>query len=264
MPVVAVTVAGSDPSGGAGIQADLKTFHQHRVYGAAVVSLLTVQNTCSLTRVAVQPAELVAAQLQAVIDDLPVAACKTGALGDAEVVAAVADVLRGRDVPLVVDPVSMSKRGAPLLSPAALQALCRELLPLCSLVTPNLDEAAALSGRAIAASGQGAADAARAIADLGARAVLVKGGHREGPPVDLLLIDGQLHQLAGERIDTPHTHGLGCTLSAAICARLAGGTPLLQACVLAKGWLSRAIAAAPGLGGGQGGVDHLQPIDELP
>lgn len=260
-PPVALTIAGSDPSGGAGIQADLKTFHQHRVYGAAVVSLLTVQNTVSVSQVSVQSGEFVAAQLRAVLSDLPVAACKTGALGEAPVVEAVAAALHGRNLPLVVDPVTLSKHGARLLQDAARETLRRALLPLCTLVTPNLAEAAELSGRPVAPNGAGAADAARAIADLGPRAVLVKGGHRSGPPMDLLWFDGVLHELPGERVHTQHTHGLGCTLSAAITARLAQGVEVPEACAGAKAWLTRAIASAPGLGAGQGAVDHLQHVD---
>jgi len=259
-PPVALTIAGSDPAGGAGIQADLKTFHQHGVYGAAVISLLTVQNTVSLRSVHVQPAELVEQQLSAVLEDLPIAACKTGALGDAAVVEAVAETLGRCDAPLVVDPVMISKAGAALLQDDALSALSRTLLPRATLVTPNLDEARRLSGRTIDTRGEGARDAARAIADLGCPGVLIKGGHRADAPTDLLLWEGHFHELAGVRVETRHTHGVGCTLSAAVCARLSQGHSVVEACRLAKRWLSAAIASAPGLGAGQGAVDHLAPV----
>jgi len=258
MTAVALTVAGSDPSGGAGLQADLKTFERHDVYGCAVVTLITVQNTRGVMRVVPLDAELVGAQLDAVLDDIPPRAWKTGALGSraiVEVIAARAARLAPTGVSLVVDPVMISKHGASLIDDAARDALVHALLPHCALVTPNLHEAAALTGQRVTTLAE-ARDAARAIAALGPRAVLVKGGHLDGAPVDVLFADGALHELRGERIETRHTHGTGCTLSAAITARLARGELLLDACLAAKRWLAQALRTAPGLGAGVGPVNH--------
>jgi hydroxymethylpyrimidine/phosphomethylpyrimidine kinase len=259
---VALTVAGSDPSGGAGLQADLKTFHQHGVYGAAVVTLVTVQNTRGVARVVPLDAALVGEQLDAVLDDVPPRAWKTGALGSRAVVEAVAERaarFARRGVPLVVDPVMISKHGAPLIDDDARGALVRALLPHCALVTPNVHEAEALAGFAVRTLAD-AGRAAEAIAAKGPRAVLVKGGHLEGAPTDLLFDGHSLHALPGERIDTPHTHGTGCTLSAAITARLAQGATLRDACAGAKQWLGDALRTAPGVGGGIGPVNHLAPL----
>jgi hydroxymethylpyrimidine/phosphomethylpyrimidine kinase len=259
---VALTVAGSDPSGGAGLQADLKTFHQHGVYGAAVVTLVTVQNTRGVARVVPLEAALVGEQLDAVLDDVSPRAWKTGALGSravVEAVAARAAAFAGRGVPLVVDPVMISKHGAPLIDDDARDALVRALLPHCALVTPNVHEAEALAGFAVRTLAD-ARRAAETIAAKGPRAVLVKGGHLEGAPTDLLFDGHSEHALPGERIDTPHTHGTGCTLSAAITARLAKGETLRDACAGAKQWLAEALRTAPGVGGGIGPVNHLAPL----
>lgn len=259
MVPIALTIAGSDPSGGAGIQADLKTFHQHRVYGTSVVTLLTVQNTRAVSRVEVMPADVVLEQLEAVLSDVPPAAAKTGALGSAQLVEAVADMARSWDFPLVVDPVMIGKHGAPLLAPDASEAVRRHLLPRAFLVTPNLHEAAALADRPVGDLAA-ARDAARAIADLGAEAVLVKGGHLDGPPVDVLWYRGELSELRAERVVTRHTHGTGCTYSAAITAQLARGRALPDAVERAKRWLTAALRTAPGIGGGVGPIDHWSPV----
>jgi hydroxymethylpyrimidine/phosphomethylpyrimidine kinase len=254
---VALTIAGSDPSGGAGIQADLKTFHQHGVYGAAVVSLLTVQNTRALSRVEVVDAALVREQLLAVLDDLPVAAVKTGALGSPEVVRAVAQCLSDRGVPLVIDPVRIAKHGAALLGDAAREALLEALLPRCTLLTPNRDEAGWLAGEAVD-DAAGARRAAEALLERGAGAALIKGGHMPGDDVvDLLCTGDAVHEIRAPRLRVNDTHGLGCTLSAAITARLARGEGLVDACRESAAWLRRAMQSAPGLGGGVGPVDHF-------
>ena len=254
---VALTIAGSDPSGGAGLQADLKTFHQHRVYGASVVTLLTVQNTQRVSRVEVLDPGLVREQLAAVLEDLPVAAAKTGALGSAAVVQAVAEAAADFGFPLVVDPVMISKHGAPLMDEAA-QAVLGALLERATLITPNAPEAAAILGRSVSNLTE-AREAAEALATRGP-SVLLKGGHLEGAAVDVLVHEGAVHELRAERIDTRHTHGTGCTYASAITARLARGDELLAAVQGAKEWLTRAIAGAPGLGGGSGPVDHLAPL----
>ena len=260
---VALTVAGSDPSGGAGAQADLKTFHQHGVYGAAVISLITVQNTRGCERVDVLPAELVAAQLHAVLTDLPVRVLKTGALGSAENVQAVADALRSQPSPLlaVVDPVRLASAGpgGALLSDSARDVLLRELLPHVTVLTPNLAEAAWLTGRDATTLHQ-ARDAAQALLDLGPRAVLVKGGHLAGPAVDVLALDGSLHELHAERVVTGAGHGTGCSLASAIAARLAQGEEPLHAVIQAKEWVRRALLTAPPRGAGTWPLDHFAPV----
>jgi hydroxymethylpyrimidine/phosphomethylpyrimidine kinase len=254
---VALTMAGSDPSGGAGLQADLKTFHQFSVYGAAVVTLLTVQNTRRVSQVEPVPASLVGAQIEAVLEDLPPAAAKCGALGTTEVIELVAGLAAHWTFPLVVDPVMISKHGAPLLADAAREALTRRLLPVTYLLTPNLPEAEALLGRAVRTVDD-MERAARDLAALGPRAVLVKGGHRAagGEALDVLFCEGRLHHLNAPRYDTPHTHGTGCTYSAAITAGLALGLPLAEAAARAKRFIAEAIRTNPGLGGGHGPVNH--------
>ena len=248
---VALTIAGSDPSGGAGIQADLKTFHQHRVYGAAVITLITVQNTVGVTRVDCLDPELVRQQIEAVFTDLPVAAAKTGALGNAAVIRAVARAVKG---PVVVDPVMVSKHGASLLAAEAVAALLADLFPVAALVTPNLPEAEALTGLVIR-DRAAMAEAARRIP---ARAVLLKGGHLAGEAADLLWFDGIERWYPGERYETPHTHGTGCTYSAAITALLAHGVALPEAVGRAKQYIGGAIRTNPGLGHGSGPVNHFQ------
>jgi hydroxymethylpyrimidine/phosphomethylpyrimidine kinase len=255
---VALTIAGSDPSGGAGIQADLKTFHQFGIYGASAITLITVQNTRSVDAVRLLEPELVAAQLRAVLDDIPPDAAKTGALGGEEIIRAVADAAAGFRFPLVVDPVMLSKHGAPLIAPAARSALTGSLLPRAFLVTPNLHEAAALSGIDIVDL-RGMEEAAKRISDFGVPAVLVKGGHLAGDPLDLLYWEGTFQIYPAQRVDTPHTHGTGCTYSAAITAGLAQGIPLREAVAAAKRYITRAIETNPGLGSGFGPVNHHAP-----
>ena len=252
---VALTIAGSDPAGGAGIQADLKTFHQFGVYGEAVVTLLTVQNTLWAGRVEVLDPELVFEQIRAVLDDIPPAAVKTGALGSAEVVRAVARALQGCAAPLVLDPVHTSKQGAPLATEAALRTIESELLPIAALVTPNVPEAEALTGLSIRAP-EDMQKAARRLREMGARDVLIKGGHLLGEPLDLLLAGDEFHEFPAARIATLHTHGTGCTYSAAITAGLAGGLSVRDAVARAKQYIDEAIRTAPGLGRGHGPVNH--------
>jgi hydroxymethylpyrimidine/phosphomethylpyrimidine kinase len=264
MTHVALTIAGSDPSGGAGIQADLKTFHQHGVYGTSALTLLTVQNTVGVSRVEVMPPDLVREQIQAVLDDVPPGAAKTGALGSVAVVEAVAELAAGFAFPLVVDPVMISKHGAPLLDAAAARAMREALVPRAFLVTPNAPEATALTGIDVVDVAT-AREAARALHGLGARAALVKGGHLdEAEAVDVLFVDGAFHELRAPRVPTPHTHGTGCTYAAAIVARLAKGDRLVDAVVGAKRWLTAALAHPPGVGRGIGPVGHHTPVDADP
>ncbi|MCH7725567.1 MAG: bifunctional hydroxymethylpyrimidine kinase/phosphomethylpyrimidine kinase [Planctomycetes bacterium] len=251
MTHVVLTIAGSDPSGGAGLQADLKTFHQHGVYGMSVVTLLTVQNTQSVEAVEVLAAEFVARQLDAVISDIPPQAAKTGALGNAAVVETIAAHAADFPFPLVVDPVMISKHNAALIDDDAVELLKTKLLPNTFLVTPNLPEAARLSELEVKDPAS-MKDAARAISQLGARNVLIKGGHLDGEPIDVLWADGEWHQFTSERANTQHTHGTGCVLSAAITARLAKGADIISAVKGAKKFVSQAIQTNPGLGHGCG------------
>lgn len=256
MRPVALTIAGSDPSGGAGLQADLKTFHQHGVYGMSVVTLLTVQNTTGVTRVEALSAQLVSQQLEAVLSDIVPGAAKSGALGSTELVEWLADRAKRFTFPLVVDPVMISKHGHPLLDHSARLALIKQLLPVTTLLTPNTHEAAALTGRTIETLAD-AREAARALAQLGPKHVLVKGGHLQGDPVDVLISGDQLTELRAARVDTRQGHGTGCTLSSAITAHLALGRPLSEAVARAKTWLTEALRTAPGLGHGVGPVNHF-------
>ncbi len=256
MTHVALTIAGSDPSGGAGIQADLKTFHRFGVYGEAVVTLIAVQNTRGVTRVERLPADLVIDQIRAVFEDIPPHAAKTGALGSKEVVAAVADCLAGFDFPLVIDPVMISKKGARLLDDPAAQVFIERLIPRAFLLTPNLDEAAALTGY-IVDDRDSMLRAGEKLIALGAANVLVKGGHLTGDALDILLTgSGEVHEFTAARIATAHTHGSGCTYSAAITAGLAKQVPLVDAVRAAKEFVTRAILSNPGLGSGQGPLNH--------
>lgn len=261
MTSIALTIAGSDPSGGAGIQADLKTFHQRGVYGTSVITLITAQNTTEVRSVQCLSPQMVADQLEAVLEDVPPSAAKTGALGDVEIVRLIADRARAFTFPLVVDPVMISKHGKPLISKDAQKELARLLLPRAFLVTPNLEEAGVLAGMKV---GNTAAmrEAAVRIADLGPEAVLVKGGHLEGEAVDILFWRGEFRVYGAPRLETVHTHGTGCTYSACIAAELAKGLGIIEAVDIAKRFVTRAIATRPGIGRGRGPVNHHATIDE--
>ena len=252
---VALTIAGSDPSGGAGIQADLKTFHQFGVYGEAAITLVTVQNTCGVRRVECLAADLVVQQILAVVDDIPPAAAKTGALGNREIIEAVAELAAGFRFPLVIDPVILSKHGAALIAPDAIDALKTRLLPHAFLVTPNLEEAGILTGLEVR-DPAGMRRAAEKLAAMGPQAVLVKGGHLQGNATDILLYRDEWREYSTPRIETRNTHGTGCTLSAAIAASLAMGDDLADAVERAKQYVQEAIRTAPGLGAGAGPLNH--------
>ncbi len=252
---VALTIAGSDPSGGAGIQADLKTFHRFDVYGEAVITLLTVQNTVGVDRVECMPADLVTQQIQAVISDIPPAAAKTGALGNREIIEAVARMAADFRFPLVVDPVMMSKHGAALLLPDAIESLKQRLLPRAFLLTPNIEEAGLLAGMEVRDIKAMRAAAQKLVA-LGAQAVLVKGGHLAGDAVDVLFFQSEWREFTAPRVETRHTHGTGCTYSAAITALLTASHDLPAVVEKAKKYISDAIRSAPGLGVGAGPVNH--------
>jgi hydroxymethylpyrimidine/phosphomethylpyrimidine kinase len=259
MRPVALTIAGSDPSGGAGIQADLKTFHQFGVYGEAVITLLTVQNTVRVSRVEVMPPALVLEQIAAVLEDIPPAAAKTGALGSADVVTAVARAAEKFDFPLVVDPVMISKHGLALLADDAGRALRDELLPRAALATPNVPEAEALTGLPIRGI-EDMREAARRIREMGVRCVLIKGGHLGAEATDVFFDGAIWHDFPAPRIDTRHTHGTGCTYSAAITAGMARGLPAYEAVAAAKSFIHEAIRTNPGLGHGCGPVNHFAEV----
>ena len=251
-----MTIAGSDPSGGAGIQADLKTFHRMEAYGEAVITLITVQNTVTVDRVEVLDAELVRQQVDAVVNDIPPGAAKTGALGNAAVVKTIAQAAEAFPFPLVVDPVLFSSKGTPLLDADGRQALIDDLLPQAFLLMPNLSEASDLAGFAVTDI-PSMRRAAEELSTRGPKNVLVKGGHLRGEAVDILYANGKFHEYAAGRVSSAHTHGTGCTFSAAITAELAKGTPLPDAVARAKTFITRAIQWAPGLGSGTGPLNHF-------
>ena len=255
MRPVALTIAGSDPSGGAGIQADLKTFHQFGVYGESVLTLLTVQNTMRVDRIECLEAEFVMEQLHALLEDIPPAAAKTGALGNVAIVEAIAAAATEFSFPLVVDPVMIGKHGAPLVSADARAAIAGSLMPRAALVTPNLHEATALSGVEIR-DVAGMRAAALRLRQMGAQSVLVKGGHLAGIATDVLLDGEDWYEFPAPRIETIHTHGTGCALSAAITAELAAGSAIPNAVARAKAFIWEAIRTSPGLGRGCGPVNH--------
>ena len=261
---IALTIAGSDSSGGAGIQADLKTFSAFGVYGASVITALTAQNTRGVQAVEAVPAGFVAAQLDSVLSDLAVGAIKTGMLANAEITETVARALRqGPPRPLVVDPVMVATSGDVLLKPEAINAVRHALAPLATLITPNLEEAAVLLDAAKAGSEAEMQEQARALLELGCRAALVKGGHGGGDEaVDVLAHTAGVERFARPWVDTPHTHGTGCTLSAAIAALLAQGAALNDAVRRAKAFVWQGLQAGRrlGVGAGRGPVDHLFAI----
>lgn len=253
----AVTIAGSDSGGGAGIQADLKTFCSLRVYGATVITAITAQNTLGVTAVQGLPPSLVTAQLDAVLSDIGADACKTGMLYSAEIVAAVAECLRKHNVTrLVVDPVMVSKSGARLLDETAIQTVIEQIFPLATVITPNVPEAEALTGLRISCPDH-MIQAAAKLLKTGARWVVIKGGHLEGDATDLVYTDNAHHFLRSPRVMTRCTHGTGCTFSAAITAYLARGLEPLDAIKCAKTYIAQAILTAGELGQGFSPVNHF-------
>jgi hydroxymethylpyrimidine/phosphomethylpyrimidine kinase len=257
---IALTIAGSDSGGGAGIQADLKTFHQFGVFGTSVVTAVTAQNTVGVRAWTALPAALVMQQIAAVAEDLPPLAVKSGMLATAELVEVVAEALaRWRFSNYVLDPVMVATSGDRLLDRDAEQLIGRRLVPAAALVTPNLDEAAILVGERVATPDE-MERAGRALVKLGAAAALVKGGHLGGDAVvDVLVVGSTTRRFTRPRLDTTSTHGTGCTLSAAVAAGLAQGRPLERAVADGLDFVQRAIAAAPGLGRGHGPLNHFVP-----
>jgi hydroxymethylpyrimidine/phosphomethylpyrimidine kinase len=262
MAATALTIAGSDSGGGAGIQADLKTFSALGVYGASVITAVTAQNTCAVTDVHPVPNATVAAQIAAVLGDIRIDCIKIGMLGDVGLIETVAEALAGYDGPIVLDPVMVAKSGARLLPEAARTALIAHLLPRADLLTPNLPEAAALLGSTEAMSDADMQAQGTRLCGMGAGAVLMKGGHGQGETCTDWLIADEVTRLDAPRIATRNTHGTGCTLSSAIAAGLAQGLTLREAVARAHGWLHRAILAADALeiGQGHGPVHHFHEV----
>lgn len=254
-PPRVLAIAGSDSGGGAGIQADLKTMLALGVHGMTVICAVTAQNSLGVQGYWELPAEAVRAQLDSVLGDIGAEAIKTGMLASAEIVGTVSDRLTDVDAPIVVDPVAVSKHGDPLLSDGTLDAMTSDLLPLATVVTPNLLEAGLLTGTTITDE-KDMLTAARQIASAGPRWVLVKGGHLPGNPVDLLFGDGRVIRFPGQRIASMHTHGTGCTLASAIASYLAMGADVPAAVESAREYVMGAIDGGFPLGAGIGPVDH--------
>jgi hydroxymethylpyrimidine/phosphomethylpyrimidine kinase len=252
----ALTIAGSDSGGGAGIQADLKTFAAFGVYGLSAITAITAQNTLEVRDAYELPTKLIAEQIDVVLEDIGAQVAKTGMLSSAQVIEVVAERVRHWQLRLVVDPVMRAKSGDVLLQAEAVTALRRQLLPLAEVVTPNLPEAEVLVGRPVTTLIE-MHEAARRIADLGPKHVVIKGGHRESEPVDVYFDGHTIHELRAERLETRHTHGTGCTFSAAITALLARDYPVSEAITQAKIYITGAIRNAPGIGQGHGPVDHF-------
>jgi hydroxymethylpyrimidine/phosphomethylpyrimidine kinase len=256
----ALTIAGSDSGGGAGIQADLKTFAALGVYGTSVLTAITAQNTLGVFGIHEIPVEMIAAQIDAVMGDIGADAAKTGMLSSAAAIGTVAAKIREHGIAkYVCDPVMVSKSGHRLLREEAVEALRRDLLPLALVVTPNIPEAEALSS-VIIEDDNSAREAARRIAGLGPRIVVIKGGHRSGEPVDVVFDGETFEELPAERIATKNTHGTGCTFSAAIAAGLAKGLKPRQAICHAKIYITEALRTSYPVGAGHGPVNHFHPL----
>ncbi|WP_107727568.1 bifunctional hydroxymethylpyrimidine kinase/phosphomethylpyrimidine kinase [Desmospora activa] len=254
----ALTIAGSDSGGGAGIQADLKTFQERHVYGMSAITAITAQNTQGVTGIYECSEEAVTRQMEAVATDIGIDAAKTGMIASTSIMEAVAaQVKKHRIHPLVIDPVMVAKSGSSLLEEAARHALKRILLPLSHLITPNLPEAEILVGESLDTD-EKRKDAARRLTDMGADAVIIKGGHLQGNQADDLLYDGgNFHVFTAPRLHTRHTHGTGCTFSAAITAELAKGHSLLEAVRVAKAYITEAIRHPLNIGQGHGPTNHF-------
>jgi hydroxymethylpyrimidine/phosphomethylpyrimidine kinase len=261
VPAIALSIGGSDSGGGAGIQADLKTFLALQVHGCTAITCVTAQNTCGVSRVDALPPEALVAQIDAVLSDLPVAALKTGMLLNRALIEAAAAALSPLSIPRLIDPVMVSRAGAVLLEPEAIDAYRRLLMPIAELITPNIHEARLLSGESL----ETAADVERVaerLLQLGARAVLIKGGGLPDLRGRDYLIEGSARGqwLHHNRVETTHSHGSGCTLSAAITALRARGLSLLEAVLQAKSFVERGLRAGLAIGAGQGPLCHWHPL----
>ena len=256
----AMTIAGSDSGGGAGIQADLKTFAALGVYGTSALTAITAQNTVGVTGVHEIPTGMIAAQIDAVLTDIGADAVKTGMLASGSIIECVASALDHHSVAwVVVDPVMVAKSGDSLLREDAIEALRTMLVPLASVITPNIPEAEALTGMKIDSDAD-MRRAAQMLTDMGAKAVVVKGGHREGPATDLLFDGSKFREFSTPRIETANTHGTGCTFASAIAAGLARGMILLDAVQLAKDYVTEAIRRSFPVGQGHGPLNHFYKL----
>jgi hydroxymethylpyrimidine/phosphomethylpyrimidine kinase len=255
-----MTIAGSDSGGGAGIQADLKTFAALGVYGTSALTAITAQNTVGVTAIHEVPIEMVAAQIEAVISDIGADAVKTGMLSSSAIIETVArELAHFRVDRLVVDPVMVAKSGDRLLQEEALDSMRRSLLPLATVVTPNIPEAETLTDMKIE-TGEDARRAAEKIVSMGAKAVVVKGGHLPGPPVDLLYDGREFREFTAPRIDTKNTHGTGCTFASAVAAGLAKGMDVPDAVATAKEYVTEAIRQSFPIGEGHGPLNHFYKL----
>ena len=253
----ALTIAGSDSGAGAGIQADLKTFAAFGVYGTSVITAITAQNTVGVTKILELSPDLVAAQLDAVVEDIGAQALKTGMLANSAIIEIVAEKIREHRLHnLVVDPVMVAKGGDLLLRPEAIEALRSRLIPLAVIVTPNLPEAEQLTGIRCTRLRE-IKESARRIIAMGARSVVIKGGHRKGPATDIFYDGKKFRELSAPRVRTPNTHGTGCTFSAAIAAGLAKGEKLENAVIQAKRYITQAIRKGFPIGSGHSPVHHF-------
>lgn len=255
---IVMTIAGSDSGGGAGIQADLKTFQEIGVFGTTAITALTAQNTLGVDQIFPVTADFVKQQVDIVLRDMPVSAVKTGMLFSAEIIYAVAETLAGKDIQLIVDPVMIAKGGAPLLQKEAVEVLLSKLIPLATVVTPNIPEAEVITGKTIRTKAD-TVQAAQQILAMGADCVVIKGGHLVGDYANdtVFFADGTQLVLQSERIHTNQTHGTGCTFSAAITGFLAQGMPIRDAILEAKKFVHLAIANPLNIGGGHGPTNHF-------
>ncbi|MGX2961200.1 bifunctional hydroxymethylpyrimidine kinase/phosphomethylpyrimidine kinase [Peribacillus sp. JNUCC 23] len=259
----ALTIAGSDSGGGAGIQADLKTFSAHHVFGMSVITAVTAQNTVEVRSIQTMSQEIIRDQISAVFDDIEVHAVKIGMLGSAETIETVAEMLDTyKPQHIVLDPVMIAKSGDQLLEEDAVEALKKRLLPMATLVTPNIPEAETLAGITIQ-SKQDLYEACQIIEQLGAKAILLKGGHSAGDPNDLFYDGTNYSWLNGERIHTKNTHGTGCTLSSAIAANLANGLEIEAAIRQSKEYITQAIRDSFAIGNGHGPVNHFYQFQKV-
>ena len=260
----AMTIAGSDSGGGAGIQADLKTFAAHGVYGTSALTAITSQNTRGVSDVLELPASLIESQIDAIVSDIGADVVKTGMLSSSTVIELVAAKARQHSLDtLVVDPVMVAKGGDRLLRDDAVDALRSLLIPIAMVMTPNIPEAEVLLGVKIETL-EDAKEAAQALVGMGARAVVVKGGHLKGPPTDMLYDGEEFRAYTSRRIETTSTHGTGCTFASAIAANLAKGLPLRQSVSLAKSYVTSAIRTAQPIGRGHGPLNHFYMLKEAP
>ena len=257
-----MTIAGSDSGGGAGIQADLKTFAALGVYGTSTLTAITAQNTVGVHAVHEIPTDIITAQIDSILSDIGADAVKTGMLASRSIIQCVASELERRPVRwLVVDPVMVAKSGDALLWDDAVDALKTLLVPLASVITPNIPEAEALTGMKIESDTQ-VREAAEAFITMGAKSVVVKGGHREGPATDLFFDGSSFHEFTSPRIETANTHGTGCTFASAVAAGLARGMSLLEAVGLAKEFVTVAIRSSFSVGQGHGPLNHFHKLWE--